>query len=295
MVFDRQRQWRQARLISLQIMAMNQSSPGPSIHRSTRRGLRPGLRILVTGAAGGIGLEIATACLAEGAKVHICDLENVLQNAASTLSKEIGKTSADVSHVGDVNRLFKDVIQQMGGLDVLVNNAAMTGPSGPVESNDPEDWARTVNVNLTGQFNCIHRAIPLMREAGGGSIINMSSIAGRLGFPYRSAYSASKWGIIGLTQSVAMEVGEFNIRVNAILPGIVDGPRQRRVQHARAIVLGISDEEMAARYVANVSLKRKIDTEEIADMVIHLSSEAGKSISGMSIGVCGNVETMRRD
>ena len=108
----------------------------------------------------------------------------------------------------------------------------------------------------------------MLREAGGGSIINMSSIAGRLGFPYRSAYSASKWGIIGLTQSLAMEVGEFNIRVNAILPGIVDGPRQRRVQNARALTLGISEEEMVTRYVANVSLKRKIDAQEIADMVI---------------------------
>jgi len=273
---------------------MNQSSPDPSINRSARRGLRPGLRILVTGAAGGIGLEIATACLAEGARVHICDLEDVLLNAANTIPSDIGKTAADVSHSGDVDRLFKDVAEQMGGLDVLVNNAAITGPNGPVESNVPGDWARTVSVNLVGQFNCIHRAVPLMREAGGGSIINMSSIAGRLGFPYRSAYSASKWGIIGLTQSVAMEVGEFNIRVNAILPGIVDGSRQRRVQNARAITLGISEEEMAVRYVANVSLKRKIDAQEIADMVIHLSSEAGKSISGMSIGVCGNVETMRR-
>ena len=275
-------------------MAMNQSSPDPSINRSARRGLRPGLRILVTGAAGGIGLEIASACLAEGARVHICDLEDVLLNAANTIPSDIGKTAADVSHSGEVVRLFKDVVEQMGGLDVLVNNAAITGPNGPVESNDPSDWARTVSVNLVGQFNCIHRAVPLMREAGGGSIINMSSIAGRLGFPYRSAYSASKWGIIGLTQSVAMEVGEFNIRVNAILPGIVEGPRQRRVQNARAITLGISEEEMAVRYVANVSLKRKIDAQEIADMVIHLSSEAGKSISGMSIGVCGNVETMRR-
>lgn len=274
---------------------MHPTSPlGPSTKRSERRGLRPGLRILVTGAAGGIGLEIATACLAEGARVHICDLEEVLFHAASTLPTELSKTPADVSHAGDVDRLFKDVAKEMGGLDVLVNNAAITGPNGPIELNDPDDWARTISVNLMGQFNCIHRAVPMMRKAGGGSIINMSSIAGRLGFPYRSAYAASKWGVIGLTQSVAMEVGEFNIRVNAILPGIVDGPRQRRVQNARAITLGISEEDMAARYVANVSLKRKIDAQEIADMVIHLSSKAGQSISGMSIGVCGNVETMRR-
>ena len=274
---------------------MNQTtSPLQSSKGSDRRGLRPGLRILVTGAAGGIGLEIATACMEEGARVHICDLPEVLLKTVSTLPSSIRKTSADVGNPADVDRLFKDVAQQMGGLDVLVNNAAITGPSGPVESNDPDDWARTISVNLMGQFHCIQKAVPMLRAAGGGSIINISSIAGRLGFPYRSAYSASKWGIIGLTQSVAMEVGDANIRVNAILPGIVDGPRQRQVQTDRAIALGISEEEMADRYVANVSLKRKIDAREIADMVIHLSSEAGRSISGMSIGVCGNVETMRR-
>ena len=180
------------------------------------------------------------------------------------------------------------------GLDVLVNNAAITGPVGPIESNDPEAWSRTIAVNLLGHFHCIRRAVPMLRDAGGGSIINLSSIAGRLGFPNRSAYAASKWAIVGLTQSVAMEAGEFDIRVNAILPGIVARPRQSRVRSARALTLGLSEEEMAARYVANVSLRRKIDAREIADTVIHFCSEAGRSISGMSIGVCGNVETMRR-
>jgi len=259
-----------------------------------RRTLRPGLRVLVTGAAGGIGLEIAKACLNEGAFVHICDLEEVMIKSTKKLSNAIGKTIADVSNTNEVDRLFKDVEKHMGGLDVLVNNAAITGPNGPVEMNDPSHWARTVNVNLIGQFNCIHQAVPMMKDAAGGSIINMSSIAGRLGFPYRSAYSASKWGIIGLTQSLAMELGDFNIRVNAILPGIVDGERQRKLQNERSITLGLTEEEMAKRYVANVSLKRKINAQEIADMVIYLSSESGRSISGMSIGVCGNVETMRR-
>ena len=201
---------------------------------------------------------------------------------------------ADVSKHDDVDRLFQAVAGHLGGLDVLVNNAAVTGPVGPIETNDPDEWARTIEVNLVGQFLCIRRAVPMLREAGGGSIINISSIAGRLGFPNRTAYAASKWAIIGLTQSVAMEVGEFNIRANSILPGIVAGPRQAYVQSELAQALGISEEEMAARYVANVSLKRKLDAREIADMVIYLSSEAGRSISGMSIGVCGNVETMRR-
>ena len=259
-----------------------------------RRGLPNGLRVLVTGAAGGIGLEIATVCLEEGARVHICDVNEALLGSTGALPPEIGRTVADVSKHGDVDRLFQAVGDQLGGLDVLVNNAAITGPVGPVETNDPAEWLRTIEVNLVGQFHCIRRAVPLLREAGGGSIINISSIAGRLGFPNRTAYAASKWAIIGLTQSVAMEVGEFDIRVNAILPGIVAGPRQARVQAERARALGISDQEMAARYVGNVSLRRKVEAREIADMVVHLCSEAGRSISGMSLGVCGNVETMRR-
>lgn len=261
---------------------------------SARRGLRKGLRILITGAGGGIGLEIAATCHAEGALVHICDVNQALLGPSGKLPMAVGRTLADVGKPADVDRLFQTVREQMGGLDVLVNNAAITGPVGPIDTNDTEEWARTINVNLIGQFHCIRRAIPLMREAGGGSIVNISSIAGRLGFPNRTAYAASKWAIIGLTQSVAMEVGAFNIRVNAILPGIVAGTRQARVQSERAQALGISEAEMAGRYVANVSLKRKVDAQEIADMVIYLCSDAGRNITGMSMGVCGNVETMRR-
>ena len=234
--------------------------------------------------------------------MHVCDIDEAmlgpvlgsLLGSTSALPAEIGRTLADVSVAADVDRLFKDVQEQMGGLDVLVNNAAVTGPVGPIESNDPEQWSRTISVNLLGHFHCIRRAVPMLRQAGGGSIVNLSSIAGRLGFPNRSAYAASKWAIVGLTQSVAMEVGEFNIRVNAILPGIVAGPRQARVQSERAVALGITEAEMAEKYVANVSLRRKVDAREIADTVIFLCSPAGRSVSGMSIGVCGNVETMRR-
>ena len=271
------------------------ASPAAARQRGLeRRGLREGLRILVTGGAGGIGLEIARACHEEGARVHVCDVDEAALGTAGALPAAVGRTVADVSRAADVDRVFDDVAGHLGGLDVLVNNAAITGPVGPIDTNDPEAWSRTIAVNLLGHFHCIRRAVPILRQAGGGSIVNLSSIAGRLGFPDRSAYAASKWAIVGLTQSVAMEVGEFDIRVNAILPGIVAGPRQARVQSARAQTLGISEEEMAVRYVANVSLRRKIDAREIADTVIYLCSEAGRSISGRSIGVCGNVETMRR-
>ena len=137
--------------------------------------------------------------------------------------------------------------------------------------------------------------MPLLRAAGGGSIVNMSSVAGRLGYPLRTAYASSKWGIIGLTQSLAMELGQDGIRVNAILPGIVAGDRQAAQQQAQAQRLGISDDEMQQRYVANISLRSKVSEQEVADLILFLTSPAGRSISGQSLGVCGNVETMRRN
>ena len=250
--------------------------------------------MLITGGAGGIGLEIAKAFHAEHARVHVCDLADVLLAERKSIPGEIWGTPADVSKRGDVDRLFDVVQRELGGLDVLVNNAAITGPTGPIETNDPDHWLETIQVNLVGQFHCIRKAIPLMRQAGGGSIVNISSVAGRLGYPDRTAYASSKWALIGLTQSVAMEAGVSNIRVNAVLPGIVAGERQARVHAARARTLGISDEEMSRRAVANVSMRRKIDQREVADLVLYLCSEAARSISGMSLGVCGNVETMRR-
>ena len=271
------------------------AAPASARQRSLeRRGLREGLRVLITGGAGGIGLAIARACVDEGASVHVCDVDASMLGPSSALPPEVSRTVADVGRAADVDRVFTDVMQQLGGLDVLINNAAITGPVGTIDSNDPDEWARSINVNLIGHFHCIRRAVPMLREAGGGSIVNLSSIAGRLGFPNRSAYAASKWAIVGLTESVAMELGVDNIRVNAILPGIVEGERQARVQSERAVALGISEEEMAQRYIANVSLRRKVDAQEIADTVIWLCSEAGRSVSGRSIGVCGNVETMRR-
>lgn len=253
-----------------------------------------GLRVLVTGGAGGIGLAIAKAYRDAQASVHVCDVADDRLAELGEQHPGIGVTRADVADPHSVEALFAAVQRELGGLDVLVNNAAITGPFGPVEENNPAEWAKTVSVNLVGQFNCCHYAVPLLRAAGGGSIVNMSSVAGRLGYPLRTAYASSKWGIIGLTQSLAMELGPDKIRVNAILPGIVAGPRQLAQQKAQAQRLGISDEEMQERYLRNISLHAKVSEEEIADMILFITSPRGRSISGQSIGICGNVETMRR-
>lgn len=252
------------------------------------------LRVLVTGGAGGIGQAIATRFHGAGAKVMVCDKDEQRLVAHRNAHPGIPALLADVADAGSVAGLFDAIQSGMGGLDVLVNNAAITGPFGPIEEQEPAEWARTISINLVGQFHCAQKAVPMMRAGGGGSIVNISSVAGRLGYPLRTAYASSKWGIIGFTESLAMEVGPDNIRVNAILPGIVEGERQLRQQDAQADRLGISREEMQQRYVRNISLRRKVTEEEVADLILFITSPAGRGISGQSLGVCGNVETMRR-
>src|SRR5260370_6277667 len=159
--------------------------------------------------------------------------------------------------------MFDDVGRNLGGLDALVNNAGIAGPTGAVEDISPAEWRRCIDVDLTGQFLCAHHAVPLIKAAGGGAIVNMSSAAGRHGYAYRTPYSAAKFGIIGLTQSLAKELGPHNIRVNAILPGIVEGPRIEEVIRARAVQLGIDYDEMERRYLERVSLRRMVTPHDV--------------------------------
>ncbi len=262
---------------------------------TTGSGNSPGaLRVIVTGGAGGIGQTIARHFAANGARVHVCDIDEDRMAAHRGAHPGIPAMATDVADAGSVARFFAAVVQDLGGLDVLVNNAAITGPFGPVEDQSAAEWAKAISVNLVGQFHCVQCAVPLLKAAGGGSIVNISSVAGRLGYPLRTAYASSKWGIIGLTQSLAMELGPHNIRVNAILPGIVAGERQLKQQNAQAVRLGISEEEMQERYVRNISLRRKVSDQEVADLVHFVCSPAARGITGQSLGVCGNVETMRR-
>lgn len=251
-------------------------------------------RVLVTGGARGIGLAIARAFALAGARVCVCDNDEASLAALSHTDADFFASHADVADAASVQRLMACVQDRLGGLDVLINNAAITGPFGPIEENDPSLWAQTISVNLVGQFNCAHFGVPLLKAAGGGSLINMSSVAGRLGYPFRSSYAASKWGIIGLTQTLAMELGEYGIRVNAILPGIVDTERHRTQLAAQAARSGITEQAMNARYLDTISMGEKVSEAEVADLALFISSPRGRHISGQSLGVCGNVETMRR-
>ena len=193
----------------------------------------------------------------------------------------------------DAERLFEAVQAQLGGLDVLVNNAGIAGPTKAVEDIDLAEWRQTLEVNLTGQFLCARRAVPLLKAAGGGLIVNLSSAAGIFGFPLRTPYAASKWGVIGFTKSLAMELGPDKIRANAICPGVVEGDRIERVIAAKSEALGISHEEMRERLLSNVSLRSSVTPDDIAAMILFLASEAGARISGQALSVDGGVEVLR--
>jgi NAD(P)-dependent dehydrogenase (short-subunit alcohol dehydrogenase family) len=255
-------------------------------------GIRPGLRVLVTAGAAGIGRAIADTLIVHGARVHVCDVAEASQDAFRAAHPEHGASKADVSSDADVDRLFADVAAGLGGLDVLLNNAGIAGPTAKVEDVTPEDWRRCVDIGLTGQFLCTRLAVPMLKAAGGGAIINMSSAAGRHGYPFRTPYSAAKFGVIGFTQSLAKELGPSNIRVNAILPGIVEGPRIEGVIRARAEQVGVSYEEMEKQYLEKVSLRRMVTAYDVAAMVAFLVSPMGENLSGQSLGVDANVETL---
>lgn len=249
-----------------------------------------GKRVLVTAGAQGIGLAIAEAFVAAGAQVHICDVDEGFLAQATRQLPQLSHSRTDVSDAVQVDAMFAGIAERWGRLDVLVNNAGIAGPTSAVEDTALADWEQTIAVNLTGPFLCTRRAVPLLKAAGGGSIVNLSSAAGRLGFPLRTPYSASKFGVIGLTESWAMELGPSRIRVNAILPGIVAGARQERVIAARAASYGIDHEAMRERLLSKVSLRSMVTAQDIANQIVFICSPAGATISGQSLSVCGNVE-----
>lgn len=249
-----------------------------------------GKRVVVTAGAQGIGLAITQAFAEAGAEVHICDVSNEFLASAKRILPGVSQSRTDVSDEAQVDAMFDELLSRWGTLDALVNNAGIAGPTAQVEETSVADWAQTIAVNLTGPFLCARRAVPLLKASGGGSIVNLSSIAGRLGFPLRTPYSASKFGVIGLTETWAMELGPSNIRVNAILPGIVAGARQERVIAAKAASYGIGHEEMQQRLLANVSLRKMVTAQDIANQILFICSPAGAAISGQSLSVCGNVE-----
>ena len=255
-------------------------------------GLKPGLRVVVSAGASGIGRAITDMLIEHGARVHICDISEPLLADFRKAHPQHGTTTADVSRESDVDRFFAEAAKSLGGLDALINNAGIAGPTAAVEQIEPDDWRRCIDIDLNGQFLCTRKAVPMLKAAGGGAIVNMSSAAGRHGYAFRTPYAAAKFGVIGFTQSLAKELGPDNIRVNAILPGIVEGPRIEGVIKARAGQLGVTYQAMEKQYLEKVSLRRMVSPHDVAAMVLFLLSPLGQNISGQSLGVDGNVETL---
>lgn len=251
-----------------------------------------GLRVLITAGASGIGLHAARAFAAEGANVHVCDID---EDALARLREETPQISASVCDVSDriaVETLFDTALGKLGGLDCLVNNAGIAGPTGPVEQIDPEDWDKCIAVTLTGQFNCTRLAVDHLRQSANPSIINLSSAAGKFAFRHRSPYSAAKWGVVGFTKTIASELGSSGIRCNAILPGVVEGDRIQRVISAKAESLGRSYEDIERKMLAMSSIKEMIDPDQLADMMLFLASTKARTISGQAISIDGDMQAM---
>jgi NAD(P)-dependent dehydrogenase (short-subunit alcohol dehydrogenase family) len=251
-----------------------------------------GSRVLVTAGAGGIGLEITRAFSREGARVHVCDVDDSAMALMKVTDPMVTASHCDVSDRPQVAALFDEALKRLGGLDILINNAGIAGPTGRAEEINPEDWDRCISVVLTSQFNCARLAIPHLRNSSNGSIVNLSSAAGKVGFPLRSPYAAAKWGVIGFTKSLAIELGPEGIRVNAILPGIVTGDRIRRVFEAKAQQRGISYAEMERGMLQHTSLRSYVTPQQIADQIIFICSERGRTISGQAISVCGDTQML---
>ncbi|HET7083791.1 MAG TPA: SDR family oxidoreductase [Rhizomicrobium sp.] len=251
-----------------------------------------GKRVVVTAGGSGIGLEIASAFLAAGSKVLVCDIQPGSIERLTRSLPDVHGCVADVSREEDVASMFALADQKLGGLDVLVNNAGIAGPTGGIETLSLADWERTLAVNLTSQFLCIRQAVPRLRKGNGPSIVNLSSVAGHLGMPGRSPYSASKWGVVGLTKTLAIELGGDGIRVNAILPGAVDGPRIRAVIAAKAAALGKPVDEVTRLYTTQAALGRMVTAGDIANMVLFVASDLAANVTGQELVVDGYTQAL---
>ena len=246
-----------------------------------------GLRVAISAGAGGIGRVMADSFATCGAQVFVCDID-----PASLANCPYPSIRADAGVVADMENFVDSAIKILGGLDVLVNNAGIAGPTARVEDIKPEELDATLRIDLAAMFHCARRAIPALRAAGGGSIINLSSAAGRFGFPLRSPYAAAKWGVVGFTKSLAIELGPDGIRANAILPGLVDGPRIRAVIKAKAAAAQISENEQTERAVATTSLRCFVTQQDIANMALYLCSPYGATISGQAMNVDGDMQVL---
>ncbi|MDE0309499.1 MAG: SDR family oxidoreductase [Acidiferrobacterales bacterium] len=252
-----------------------------------------GKNVLVTGGGSGIGYTIAHAFEAAGAMVWVCDIDRDRIDELNASGRKIRGQVADAGSEQEVDDLFVALRNETDGkLDILINNAGISGPNGPLETLPLQSWLDTLRVNLISTFLCCRQALPAMKERRSGSIVNLSSTAGTHGYPLRTPYASAKWGIIGLTKSLAMEVGGYGIRVNAICPGPVSGARMDRVIDDEAKTRGVDQSKVREQFVSQISLKSFVEAEDIAQMALFICSKRGAKISGQALSVDGNTESL---
>lgn len=246
---------------------------------------------IVTGGGGGIGRAIALRFIREGGSVVVAGpTEEKIRSVEKEILDSGGRALAvltDVADEADVERMVGAALSGFGQIDILVNNAGIAGPTALVHNVSREDWDRTFAVNLTGAFLCAKHVLPHLIERRSGCIINITSIAGLQAYAYRSPYCASKWGMIGLTQTLAQEGGQYGITANAIAPGPVRGPRIERVIRNRAEEMKLPYEEVVRQYVEPTALKRMVEEEDIAAMAVFLASDEGRNITGETLNISG--------
>ncbi|WP_213683603.1 SDR family oxidoreductase [Roseicyclus sp.] len=244
-------------------------------------------RVVITAGASGLGLAMARAFADAGDKVVVCDVDGA---AVAALPAGIRGVQADVTDESAMAAFLAGVEADWGGADIVISNAGIGGPAGPIEELDFADWQRCLSVNLDGAFLTCRWAARVMRAQGSGLILLTSSVSGLFGFPWRTPYVAAKWGIVGLTKALASELGPAGVRVNAICPGAVEGPRMDRVVAMEAEARGITEAEVRAGFAEGVALRRFVTAEEVAAMALFLASPGAASISGQAMAVDGHNE-----
>ncbi|MEM1395860.1 MAG: SDR family oxidoreductase [Pseudomonadota bacterium] len=248
------------------------------------------MRVLVTGGGAGIGRAIAESFDDRGSQVHVCDIDGSALRDLRENRPSISATVADVSSAHDADRVFDEFCVKSDGIDVLINNAGIGGPRALLEETDEEAWRSCIDVNLTAPFLYTRRAIPCMKGQGTGVIINISTSSAKTGLPMRSAYVASKAGLIAFTKNAARELGPFGIRCNAVLPGIIDNARGRALVSKYAADRDLDQDTAEQEFLSYVSMRTMIKPTEVAEACVFLASDQARHITGQAIGVDGNME-----
>ena len=252
-------------------------------------------KIIISAGASGIGWAITKVCVAKGALIYLCDVDPKAINKVKkhpSYNKRIFVLETDASNETEVIDFFHKIKKKFRNLDALINNVGIAGPTGTIEKLDSNEWENTLQVNVNSHFYFTKHAIPLLKKSKSSSIINISSGAGIMGFPLRSAYAASKWAVVGMTKTLAMELGKYKIRVNAICPGTIKGDRMKRVIRDKAKFLKVSQKKIEKEFVSMASMNCWINEEDIGNMCAFLISNEANKVSGQIIAVDGNAERM---